>query len=331
MKRIIGIALTALLFGAGAAAAQDYPARNLTWIVPQNPGGAIDTLARIFATAMGKELGQDIIVENRPGAGTTIGMQAVADAPPDGYLLVVAPQSSLAIAPLTVPSAGYDPVADFAPVYSFANVSIGLVASAKLGVTTLKELVDYAKAHPGELNYASGGLGTGSHFAAAAFASYAGIAQGTVHIPYEGGGQATVAVAAGESQFYLGPIAGSMLGLIESKQIIPLAVTGDARMSALPDVPTFAEAGLPEYNQLSWYGLLAPAGTPPDIVAKLNAAGNAAAKTPEVIKALAAQGIDPTENTPEEFAKQIEGDVAIFRKLVDDKVVVLEPAEPAKP
>jgi tripartite-type tricarboxylate transporter receptor subunit TctC len=324
MKKLFGTALSAVMLLAGAAWAQDYPNQPITWIVGQTPGGTTDTLARIFAAAMSKELGQEIVVENRPGAGSTVGMQAVADAEPDGYTLAVPSQSAFAISPLVIPSVAYDPLEDFEPVYNFAAVPLGLVVNAKLGPKTLKELVDLAREKPGELNYSSGGTGTGSHFAGASFVTYAGIADDVVHIPYQGGSQASVAAAAGETQFYVGPLAGNMMGVIDAKEVIPLAVSGKKRVAALPDVPTFAEAGLPQYKLVSWYGLAAPAGTPKEIIEKLNATANAVAQTQEVIEALAAQGIEPIQNTPEEFAEQIKDDVADFKKLVDDGVVKLE-------
>jgi tripartite-type tricarboxylate transporter receptor subunit TctC len=323
MKKL-ALALPILALATGIAWAQDYPNREITLIVPQTPGGTTDTLARIFAPAMSKELGQEIIVENRPGAGNTIGMTMVAEAEPDGYTLGVGSQSSMAIAPLTQKDLAYDPAEAFEPVFNFADVSMGLVANKDLGPTSIEELVALAKEKPGELNYSSGGTGTTSHFAGAMFVSYAGIADETVHIPYQGGSQASVAAASGEVQFYTGPLAGNMMGVIDGGKVVPLAVSGGKRVEKLPDVPTFSEAGVPEYKLAGWFGIVAPAGTPPEIIERLNAAGNAAAETPEVIEALAAQGIEPLLNTPEEFKEEINRDIAAFKKLVDDGVVVLE-------
>jgi tripartite-type tricarboxylate transporter receptor subunit TctC len=309
---------------ARAASAQDYPTRTIILIVPQTPGGTTDTLARIFAPAMSKELGQEIVVENRPGAGNTVGIQLVADAEPDGYTLGVGSQSSLPLAPLTKSDLAYDPIKDFEAVFNFADVANALLVNAELGPKTMQELVVLANERPGELNYASGGIGTTSHFATAMFVGHAGIADKTVHIPYEGGGNASAGLASGESHFIVGPYGGNLGALIEAGKLIPLAVSGKKRVSSLPDVPTFAEVGMPEYSAVGWYGIIVRAGTPKDIIAKLNAAGNAAAKSPEVVKALAAQGIEPVGNSPEEFAEQIRIDVESSKKLVDDGVVKLE-------
>jgi tripartite-type tricarboxylate transporter receptor subunit TctC len=326
MKRlsILIAALSAAAIAAGTASAQDYPSRTITLIVPQTAGGTTDTLARIFAPAMAKELGQEIVVENRPGAGNTIGIQLVAEAEPDGYTLGVGSASSLSLAPLTQPDLGYDPLADLEAVFNFADVANALLVNAELGPKTMQELVALASERPGELNYASGGIGTTSHFATAMFVSYAGIAEKTVHIPYEGGGKASVGLAAGESHFISGPYGGNMGGLIDAGKLTPLAVSGKKRVSAFPDVPTFAEAGMPEYSAVGWFGIVAPAGTPKEIIARLNAAGNAAAKSPEVFEVLAAQGIEPVANTAEEFAEQIRIDVESSKKLVDEGVVKLE-------
>jgi len=323
MKKL-ALVLPILALTTGSAWPQDYPNREITLIVPQTPGGTTDTLARIFAAAMSKELGQEIIVENRPGAGNTIGMTLVSEAEPDGYTLGVGSQSSMAIAPLTQKNLAYAPVEAFEPVFNFADVSMGLVVNKDLGPTSIEDLVALAKEKSGELNYSSGGTGTTSHFAGAMFVSYAGIADDTVHIPYQGGSQASVAAGAGEVQFYTGPLAGNMMGVIDGGKVLPLAVSGKKRVEKLPDVPTFAEAGVPEYTLAGWFGIVAPADTPSEIIEKLNAAGNAAAQTPEVIEALASQGIEPLINTPEEFKEEINRDIAAFKKLVDDGVVVLE-------
>jgi tripartite-type tricarboxylate transporter receptor subunit TctC len=324
MSAKFALALTLMIIVSGSAWAQGYPDRPITLIVPTSAGGTTDTMARIFAPPMSKILGQEIVVENLPGAGNVIGTKAVADAKPDGYTIGMGANSGLAISPLTNPDLGYDPITSFVPVHYFANVVNGLVVNAGLGPKTMDELIAYAKAHPGELNYSSGGTGTTSHFAGAMFAGFAGISDVTEHIPYQGGSQASVAAAAGEVQFYVGPLAGNLMGVVDSKKVIPLAVSGKKRISVLPDVQTFAEAGMPEYTAVGFFGLIAPAGTPQDIVTKLNDAGNEAAKLPEVLDALKAQGIEPVDATPVDYGAQIKDELEKNRKLIEDGVVTLQ-------
>ncbi len=323
----IAFAAAALIISpmVAPAAADEYPEREITLIVPQTPGGTTDTLSRILATAIGKQLGKEIVVENRPGAGNTIGMGIVAESDPDGYTLGVASQSSLSIAPLRGLDLKYDAIESFDPVYNFGDVPNALLVYTDLGPRTLKELVDYVNEHPNELNYGSGGVGSTSHFGTAMFNAYAGIADKVVHVPYQGGGKLAGGMAAGEVHYFVGPFSSTAVwGQIQAGKIFPLAVAGDKRVSSMPDTPTFAEAGLPEYNNIGWYGMVAPAGTPPEIIAKLNAAGNAAGKSDEVVEALGNMGISPVEITPEDYATQIKTNLDTFTKLVEDGSVVIE-------
>lgn len=315
--------LPLLMALAGPALAQDFPQQSVTLISPNNPGGANDTVARIFVDELSKELGQTVVVENIGGAGGVIGAQTVAEAEPDGHTLLVASVSTHSFAPLTKPDLAYDPIEDFAPVSLLATVPNLLVANAELGAESVDDLVAMAKERPGELNYASGGIGSTSHFAIAMFVSLAGIADETVHIPYDGGAASMTATAAGETQFYMGPIPG-MLPLIESGKVVPLAITGDERSELLPEVPTVAEAGLPEYTAFGWFGLMAPAGTPTEAIDTLSAAVNKAAESPAVVDALAAQSVEPASNSPEEFAAFIQEQLDSYRQLVTDGVVQVE-------
>jgi len=325
LTRTLGLALTGFALLAGPASAQDFPDHEITLIVPQTPGGTTDTLSRILAAAISKELGQEIVVENVPGAGNTIGMTVVADAKPDGYTLGVGSQSSLSIAPLRGMDLKYDAIESFVPVYNFGDVPNALLVNAEVGPKTLEELVAYANENPGKLNFASGGVGTTSHFATAMFNTYAGISDKVVHVPYQGGGRVGGGLASGESHYYVGPYSSTAVwGQIQAGTIIPLAVSGTERVSSMPDTPTFAESGMPEYDNVGWYGMVAPAGTPQEIVAKLNAAGNAAAKTPEVIEALTNMGISPVQITPEAFAAVVAANLKSFTKLMDDGAVQIE-------
>ena len=323
MRNHFAFALFSLMIMSGAHA-QNYPDHAISLIVPTGPGGTTDTLARVFAPAMSKILGQEIVIENRDGAANVIGTQLIAEAKPDGYTIGVGAISGLVLAPITNSSVSYDPVEDFVPVYYLADVANILVVNAELGPKTLPELIALANEKPGELNYSSGGTGTISHFAGALLASYAGIADKTVHIPYEGGGKASVAVASGEVQFYAGPLASNLVGVIDAGKVIPLAISGKSRASILPDVPTFAEAGMPQYTAVAYFGIVAPKGTSPEIVATLNKAAGEAAKSPEVQSALAEQGIGLIDATPEEFGARVKADIQGYRKLVDDGVVKFE-------
>jgi tripartite-type tricarboxylate transporter receptor subunit TctC len=324
MTRRLGLALSALLLLGAAASAQEYPNRPISLIVPTSPGGTTDTLARIFAPAMSTVLGQEVVVDNRPGAANLIGTQLIAEAEPDGYTIGIGAISGLVLAPITSPDVAYDPVTDFVPVYYLANVANLLVVNAELGPRSTDELIALANERPGELNYSSGGTGTISHFAGAMFASLGGIADKTVHIPYQGGGNASVAAAAGEVQLYAGPLASNLLGVIDAGKVVPLAISGDDRVDILPDVPTFAEAGMPEYTAVAFFGIVAPAGTPPEIVARLTEAATEAAETADVQAGLAAQGIPFLKATPEEFAARVKADLQSYRKLVDDGIVTIE-------
>jgi tripartite-type tricarboxylate transporter receptor subunit TctC len=322
VRQCIAAIVFASSLASGLAAARDYPTRDITFIVPQNPGGTTDNVARVFAEAMSKVLGQEIIVEYRPGGGNTIGMGLVASAEPDGYTLGVGSSGAGVIAPLTIPDAGYT-AASFEPVFKFADVTYAVVANADLGVTTVDELVALAKERPGELNYGSGGAGGVTHFAGAMFSKQVGIGDITVHIPYQGGGEAAKAVSAGEVHYYMGPVSSSLLGAVDSGKAVALAVTGDERIAPLPDAPSFLELGIAEGSPVAWFGLVAPRGTPKEIIDRLNAAANQAIKSQELIDALAKIAITPKENTVEDFRAQIESDVSIFGEVMESGIISL--------
>ena len=233
-----------------------------------------------------------IIVDNRRGAGGKIGAEAVAHAPPDGYTLLAGSVSTHSFAPVVTAKLSYDPIKDFEPISLIALVQNLLVVNPKLPVTSVRELIALAKAQPGKLNYASGGPGSTSHFAVAMFIALAGIQNDTVHVPFRGGGPAMTATIAGDTQFFFSPMAG-MVPFVEAGLVRPLAVSGDMRSPALPQVPTIGEAGMPRYKAVGWFGLMAPAGTPAAIVAKLSDVVAAACKVADVVIALRAQGIEP--------------------------------------
>jgi tripartite-type tricarboxylate transporter receptor subunit TctC len=309
--------IAAIGAGAAPAAAQPYPSRPITLVVPFPPGGSATIIARIIADKMSDALGQQIVVDNRGGAGGKIGAEAAAHAAPDGYTLLAGSVSTHSFAPVVTAKLSYDPIKDFEPISLIALVQNLLVVNPKLPVTTVKELVALAKSQPGKLNYASGGPGSTSHFAVAMFIALAGIQNDTVHVPFRGGGPAMTATIAGDTQFFFSPIAG-MVPFVEAGSARPLAVSGEARSPALPQVPTIGEAGMPRYKAVGWFGLMAPAGTPAAIVAKLSDVVAAACKSPDVITALRAQGIEPTSSRPQEFAAFVRDQLELHRQLVKD-------------
>jgi tripartite-type tricarboxylate transporter receptor subunit TctC len=318
MVRRAGLALLFCLAPfVQAAAAQSYPDRPIRVISPNPAGGSNDTIVRIVAAKMSAILDTPIIVDNRGGAGGKIGAEAAAHAAPDGYTLLAGSVSTHSFAPVVTAKLNYDPIKDFEPISLIALVQNLLVVNPKLPATTVKELVALAKSQPGKLNYASGGPGSTSHFAVAMFIALAGIQNDTVHVPFRGGGPAMTATIAGDTQFFFSPIAG-MVPFVEAGSVRPLAVSGDTRSPALPQVPTTSEAGMPRYKAVGWFGLMAPAGTPAGIVAKLSDVVAAACKSPDVVTALRAQGIEPTSSRPQEFAAFVRDQLELHRQLVKD-------------
>jgi tripartite-type tricarboxylate transporter receptor subunit TctC len=316
-RRAAIVVLLGLALHAPAALAQSYPDRPIRLISPNPAGGANDTIVRIIAAKMSPLLGGSFIIDNRGGAGGKIGAEAVARAAPDGYTLLAGSVSTHSFAPLVPPKPGYDPIKDFEPISLFALVQNVLVVTPSLPVANVSELIALAKAQPGKLNYASGGPGSTSHFAVAMFVALAGIQNDTVHVPYKGGAPAMTATIANDTQFYFGPMAG-MVPFIEAGWVKALAVSGEARSPTLPQVPTMTEAGMPKYKAIGWFGLLAPAGTPAAIVAKLSDAVAEAVKSPEVITGLRVQGIEPASSRPAAFAAFVREQLELHKKLAED-------------
>jgi len=300
---------------AGAAFAVPSPAQPggkiVRIVVPFAAGGAREVLARSFHAELGAVLGETVIVENRPGAGGAIGTAAVAKAPPDGHTLVFAASSHSATA-LLAATMPYDPVADFAPVANVGMQSYVFMTSAALPAKSVGELVHYAKAHPGELNYASPGHGSSGHLAMAYFAKLAGVEM--VHIPFKSTQDATNDVLAGRSHALIVPNVGAVPFARDSR-IRLLAVTSPKRSAFLPGVPALAEA-VPGYAFESWFGLLAPARTPRPVVERINAAVAKVLADPAVLKRLAAQGVEPHPLAPDAFAQLVREDYEAMAKIV---------------
>jgi tripartite-type tricarboxylate transporter receptor subunit TctC len=277
------------------AQSSDYPNRTIRIIVPFSPGGAVDGPMRAIAEQLGRRLKQQVIIENRPGAGATIGSDAVAKAAPDGYTLLLASQTNAISATLYAGRLAFNPIDDFAGISLLGREPGALVVHPSMPVKNVAELVALAKSKPGELNYASSGNGSGQHLFMAMFASMAGIQ--LVHVPYKGSGQAVTDLLAGTVPMAI-PGAAAMVKHIKAGKLRPLATTGRARAAQLPDVPTLAESGFAGYEAYVWMGLLAPKGTPRAVVDKLQAELKATLATPEVTGYMSEAGIESVGSPP---------------------------------
>jgi tripartite-type tricarboxylate transporter receptor subunit TctC len=297
--------LVALSWSAGAPRADDYPSRPVKIIVPTPPGGPVDVIARITANYLQGALGQGFVIENRAGAGNTIGSKDAAEATPDGYTLLYSSASGLVIAPLLHADAGYDPLTSYQPIALVAASSNILVVNPTVPANTVAELVAYAKANPGKVNFSSGGIGVIPHLIGEMFKAQAGI--DIVHVPYKGGGPSINDLLAGNVQMTFEGTS-VLVPLIQAGKLRALAVTTAKRIPQLPDVPTMVESGFPNFVTTAWTGLLAPAHTPQPIIDKLNAAINQGLQTPELIKALGNLSTEPRGGTPADFTATIKAD-----------------------
>ena len=297
MLRTAALCLAGLLGATATLAQQDWPNRPIRVIVPFSPGGAVDGPMRAIAQELSKQLKQQVIVDNRPGAGATIGSEAVAKSAPDGYTLLLASQTN-AIAASLYPKLSFNPIDDFVPISLMGREPGVLVVHPALPAKSVAELVALAKQRPGHLNYASSGNGSGQHLFMAMFASMAGI--NLVHVPYRGSGQATTDLLGGTVPMAMPGTAG-MVAHIKAGKLRPLATSGTTRSSQLPDVPTLAESGLAGYSAYVWMGMLAPKGTPPAIVERLHREIKIALAAPEVKAFFNEAGVEIVGSTPAEF------------------------------
>ena len=306
-------AFTVAALAPGPLFAQDhYPTRPVKVVVPFSPGGAVDGPMRVIAQELSKRLGQQVIVDNKPGAGATIGSDLVAKAPPDGYTLLLASQTN-AISATMYRNLPFDPIEDFAPVSLIGREPGVLVVNPALPVKTVQEFVAYVKERPGQVDYASSGNGSGQHLFAALLASMTGTKMN--HIPYRGSGQATTDLLGGQVMMSIPGTAG-MVGHIKAGKLRALAVTGATRSPQLPDVPTLAESGVPGYEAYVWMGLLAPKGTPAAIIDRLYRELVAVLATAEVRNYMATAGIEIVGSTPAEFGKFFRSEEDLWAKVV---------------
>jgi tripartite-type tricarboxylate transporter receptor subunit TctC len=310
IRMLLGAGLAVAL--AAAALADDFPSRPITLVVPYPAGGGNDVIARVVADHMSAALGQQIVIENRGGAGGTIATRQVARAAPDGYTLLVA-TSSLAINPSIYPKVGYDPRADFSPIGLMATSQNVLLVHPSVAATSVSELIGRAKGAPGRLTFASTGGGNSVQLAAELFASMAGIT--LTQIPYKGNGPALSDLLGGHVAMMFSPLPGAV-GLVKDSKVRALAVTGARRAPLFPDLPTVAEAGLPGYESVLHYGIVAPAGLRRSIVDKLNAALGVALDAPDTQRRLAQDGAEVLPGTPEAYAADIAAEEAKWSEIV---------------
>lgn len=312
-KQVIAAATLAVaaLPGSHAVAAEAYPSKPVRIIVPFTPGGAADIMTRALGDRLRQQLGQPVIVENKPGAGTVIASDYVAKQAPDGYTLLMA-ASSLGIAPSIYKNVAYDPVKDFTPITLVASVVHVLEVNAKLPVHNVKELISYVRTNGKTLSYSSAGTGTSTHLEAELFKTMAGVSM--THIPYKGSSPALTDLVGGNVQVMVDAYASSA-PFIKSGNVRALAVTTAKRSATLPDLPTVSESGLPGYEAMPWLGLIAPAGTPPEVVKRVHAATQEALRDPTLIEQFRSLGLDIIGNTPVQFSAFIKQDVVKWAKV----------------
>ena len=304
--------LLAVLLALPLQVFAQYPQRAIKLLVPFPPAGATDIVGRIVAQKLGERLGQSVVVENRPGAGGSIGSDLVARSAPDGYTLLMATSSTHSIGP-ALQKLPYDPIKDFAPITHVANVPNVLVVSPKLPVVSVRELVEYAKARPGKLNFASSGVGTIVHLNGELFKMLAGV--DLVHVPYKGTALSIPDLANGNVAMLFDSLA-SVMPHVKSGSVRPLAMNAPQRSPLLPEVPTLAEAGMPAFDRYTWFGMFAPAGTPADIVRKVQAEVVAALRSPDLRERFDAVGAEPVGSTSEQFVERIRSDGVRWTEVI---------------
>ncbi|HEY8554796.1 MAG TPA: tripartite tricarboxylate transporter substrate binding protein [Burkholderiales bacterium] len=313
--RLAAAASIAALLVFGHAHAQQYPTRPVRIIVPFTAGGPTDIVGRLLAQRLTEAFGQQFIVDNRPGGGATIGAQVAARSAPDGYTLLIGGITSLAMAPHTHSTLPYDPFKDFAPISTLTRQPVMLMVHPVVPARSVKEFIALAKAKPGALDYASSGIGGTGHLAGELFKQVAGI--NMVHVPYKSAGPALTDLVAGQVQVMFGTLLASV-PLIRNDKLRALALTGPRRVEALPQVPTFAESGLPGFDASSWNCLVAPAGTPEPIIARLNAEVVRIVRDPTVLERLKGDGVAGTGSTPQELAAYLKAESDKWGKVARD-------------
>ncbi len=318
--RMLGAA--SLVAASAAGHAQTWPERPVRLVVPFPAGGATDLVARVIAQRVSKDIGQQVIVDNKAGAGGTIGSAEAAKATADGYTLLLTTSSTHAISPHLMSRLPYDPIRDFTPIAHLADAASVLLVTPSLPVKSVAELIAYAKKHPGQLNYASSGNGTIVHLTTEAFKAQAGVF--ITHVPYKGTALAIPDVIAGNVQVLIDAIPSGMPH-VKNGRLRALAVTGEKRSALAPELPTVAEAGLPGFSSVTWFGLYAPRGMKPELVSRVHDAFEKAAHTPEVIESLAKLGVEPSPiGSPDKFAAMVSADSQRWARIIRDRKITIE-------
>ena len=313
--------LLSLAIAATGASAQTYPAKPVRLVVPFPAGGATDVLARAIALNASEKLGQQIIIDNKPGAGGTIGSDLVAKAEPDGYTLLIATASTHSIGPLINPKTPYNVERDFVPIVDVASTTSVMVVSPTLPVKNLQDFIKVVKAKPGQFNFGSSGNGTNSHLSGELFKAQAGVFM--THIPYRGTGLVFNDMVSGQVHMLMDNVVTAMPHMKDGK-IRVIGVTSLKRLPFLPDVPTLHEQGLKNFDVSNWFGIYGPRGTPPEVVTKVNAAFNAALREPDLQKRLSNLGAVSTGGTPQQMAATVSAETAKWRKLISERKIVVE-------
>ena len=319
--RVAAAGALTVCFADAACAQAAYPNRQVTMIVPFAPGGGTDTGARIVAQKLSEKWGQPVVVENRGGAAGVIGVDMVAKAKPDGYTLLMGNIGTQSVNPALYPKLPYDADHAFAPISLVAELPLMMLVHAQMPVKTPREFIAYAQAHPGQLSYSSSGAGGAMHLAAELFKSQSGTF--ILHVPYRGGGPAVADLMSGQVQLTFATVL-EAIGQVKSGRIRAIAVTGDQRVTALPDVPTLSESGLPGFNSISWIGLLAPSGTPKEVVEKISVDVRAVLVDVAVKRRLVDLGAVPAGDTPVQFGKLIDDDRKRYTRLINEKHITIE-------
>jgi tripartite-type tricarboxylate transporter receptor subunit TctC len=313
-RQICALACGLIAIGAHTSvAAQTYPQKPIRLVVGVPAGGTTDVVARLVGQKLGEQFAQQVVIENRGGAGGNIGAELVAKAPPDGYTLFLATIGTMTINPSLYSKMPFDTLRDFAAISQLTSMPQLLVVHPSVPVKNVKELIAYAKARPGQLNFASGGSGTAIHLAGELFKTMAGVEM--VHVAYKGGGPAMTDLIGGQVSVMFDQIL-TALPHVQTGKLRGLAVTTGKRSPAAPQIPTISEAALPGYSVTTWHGLLAPAGTPREIVNRLSTETAKALQSPDIRDLFAAQGVDPVSSTPEQFAAMMKSELDKWRKVI---------------